>query len=155
VRRNKPPLEPAQARDTALRLLGRREHSARELKAKLQARGLDREATDEVVADLSDAGWQSDARYAEVLVRSRTSQGHGPLRIEAEMRMAGLDADAIRAALDAADVDWDELAQQVWQRKYGALPQSLSERQQQYRFMAGRGFEARSIGRILKGDPDD
>ena len=46
--RNKPPLETPQARDAALRLLGRREHSARELKSKLRARGLEEESAGEI-----------------------------------------------------------------------------------------------------------
>jgi regulatory protein len=153
--RNKPPLETPQARDTALRLLGRREHSARELKSKLRARGLESDDADQVVDGLAEQGWQSDDRYAEMLVRSRIGQGHGPLRIEAEMRMAGIDADVIRATLDAAGEDWDAVARRVWQRHFREPATSMAERQKQYRYLMGRGFDGGTIARVLQHDPED
>ncbi len=153
-RSNKPPLEAPQARDAALRLLGRREHSARELKAKLRARGLEGEEAEQIVGDLVDQGWQSDTRYAELLVRSRIGQGYGRMRIEAEMRVAGIGDNEIREAIEAAEVDWDALAHSVWSRRFDE-PRNRGERQKQYRFMAARGFTGGQIARILKGDSDD
>lgn len=153
-RRDKPPLEAPQARDAALRLLGRREHSARELKAKLRARGLEGEDADKIVGDLNEQGWQSDARYAELLVRSRIGQGYGRMRIEAEMRVAGIGDSEIREAIESAEVDWDELAHSVWSRRFSE-PSNMAERQKQYRFMAARGFDGGQIARVLKGDPDE
>jgi regulatory protein len=154
-RRDKDPLEPAQARDTALRLLGRREHSARELKTKLRARGVEGEAAGEIVDGLAESGWQSDERYAEMLVRSRVNQGHGPQRIEAEMRVAGIGSEAIRAAMDAAEVDWDEVIQRVWQRHFRTPAADANERQKQYRYLMGKGFDSATISRLLKHEQDE
>lgn len=148
-------LEAAQARDLALRLLGRREHSARELKAKLQQRGLADQAAESAVDGLGEQGWQSDARYAELLVRSRIGQGYGRLRIEAEARVAGIAQAEIRAALDAAQTDWDELLHRVWSRRFAALPEGPAEAQKQFRYLAGRGFEPARIARLLRHDPGD
>ena len=152
--RDKASLEPPQARDAALRLLGRREHSARELKSKLLARGLEGEAADEIVGNLSESGWQSDARYAEMLVRSRLAQGYGPLRIEAEMRQAGIDGEAIRQALDGAGEDWDAVLHRAWERRFGTPAGNLAERQKQYRYLMGRGFSPSAISRLLKHDDE-
>jgi regulatory protein len=152
---NKPPLDGPQARDAALRLLGRREHSARELKTKLRARGLEAESAGEIVDGLKESGWQSDERYAEMLVRSRVAQGHGPLRIEAEMRVAGIGAEAIRAAMDAAETDWDEVALRVWERHFRTPAGNAQERQKQYRYLMGRGFDSATIARVLKHAPDE
>lgn len=149
------PLDTPQARDTALRLLGRREHSARELKSKLRARGVEADSAGEIVDGLADTGWQSDARYAEMLVRSRVAQGHGPQRIEAEMRVAGVGSEEIRTAIDAAEVDWDEVIQRVWQRHFRQPAADAQERQKQYRYLMGKGFDSATISRLLKHEPDD
>lgn len=153
--RNKAPLEAPQARDTALRLLGRREHSARELKSKLRARGVEADSAGEIVDGLAESGWQSDERYAEMLVRSRVGQGHGPQRIEAEMRVAGIGSEAIRAAMDAAEVDWDEVIRRVWERHFRTPATDAQERQKQYRYLMGKGFDSATISRLLKHADDE
>lgn len=154
IRRREPP-SPEAARARALRLLARREHSQRELSRKLAAGGVDAQDAGEIVGGLAEAGWQSDTRYADSLVRQRVSQGFGPLRITADMRVAGVDEAEIRRALDAADVDWADLARRVWSRRFDEAA-DLAERQKQYRFLAGRGFAGRDIARVLKGElPDE
>lgn len=147
----KKPLDP---RTQALKLLARREHSARELKRKLTARGVGEADAAAAVEYAAGEGWQSDSRYAEMLVRSRISQGYGPVRIEAELEVAGVPAEQIRAALDEAAVDWRELAADVHARRFGGPPKSSAERAKQYRFLQGRGFDGGQIAAALKGDPD-
>jgi regulatory protein len=143
-------------RDTALRLLSRREHAAAELKYKLVRRGHDESTAADIVGQLAGAGWQSDARYAEMLVRNRIEQGYGPLRIRAELEAARLPDGEIRAALAAADVDWTAHAAAVHARKFRQPAQGPAEWQKQYRFLAARGFEPAQIRAVLKGDgPED
>lgn len=105
----------------AIGLLSRREHSARELRLKLQARGLAPEEAAAAVAKVGEAGWQDDARFAEMLVRSRAEQGYGPRRIAAELKMHGLGEDLVAAALHEAGQDWPALARRLAQRRYGPL----------------------------------
>lgn len=136
-------------------LLARREHGARELVRKLEARGVEPDAAVEAVAELGREGWQSDARYAGMLVRTRTEAGYGPLRIEAELRQAGLPGEAIAAALADAGVDWCEQCALAHARKFGALPQSQAERAKQYRFLQARGFDGGHITTVLRGGSDD
>lgn len=152
--KDKEPLSPEAARLKAMRLLGRREHSARQLSRKLKAKGVESAVADEVIGSLADSGWQSDPRYAEALIRSRIAQGHGPLRIRAELSVAGLDESLIREALDAADCDWTALAVETQARKFGSLPTSLADQQKQYRGLAQRGFTGEQIRAALKGDFD-
>lgn len=147
------PLDADAARGRALKLLSRREHSAAELSLKLRRRGADAEVADAAVGRMRDAGLQSDARYAEMLVRNRIAQGYGPLRIRAELAAAGIgDADA-RAALDAADCDWHERCAELRRRKFRALPNGAAEWQKQYRFLASHGFTADAIRAVLKASP--
>lgn len=153
-KKDKTPPDPATAQNSALRSLGRREHSAAQLKAKLEFRGYDDETVEQTVEKLTEKGWQSDARYAELLVRSRVAQGYGPVRIEAELSVAGIPDAEIAAALDAAECNWTELAQSVQQRKFGSLPENMAERHKQYRYLAGRGFAPEQIFAVLRGDLD-
>ena len=142
-------------RDTALRLLSRREHAAAELKYKLERRGHDETTAAAIVGQLAGAGWQSDARYAEMLVRNRIAQGYGPLRIRAELEAARVPDAEVRAALEAAEVDWTAMAMAVHARKFQAVARDAAEWQKQYRFLAQRGFESQQVRAVLKGAPPD
>ena len=88
-------------RDAALRLLGRREHSRRELARKLAARHAGT-ALEPVLDALEAQGLLDDARYARALVRHRLSSGgHGPRRVYQELLAQGVGADLAAEAVDA------------------------------------------------------
>ena len=61
---------------------------------------------------------------------------------------------AIRKTLDAADCDWTTLAVDVQARRFGGLPQSMAEKQKQWRALAQRGFTGEQIRVALNGDFD-
>ena len=145
----KKPLDP---KTQALKLLARREHSARELRRKLTARGISTDDAASAVAHATAEGWQDDARYAGMLVRTRIAGGYGPVRIQAELHVSGVPAEQIRAALDQADVDWGALAAAVHAKKFGPVPKSSADRAKQYRYLQGRGFNSSQIGAALKGE---
>jgi regulatory protein len=152
VPRSSKPREPASARDAALRALGRREHSAQQLRRKLESRGYDEDTAAGTVSQLADRGWQSDSRYAEMLIRSRIVQGYGRLYIEGELRVAGVPDAEIDAAFETAECDWTQLAAEVHARKFGrGAAETLAERNKQYRYLAGRGFSGEQIRKALSG----
>jgi regulatory protein len=66
------------AYEKALGLLARREHSARELKNKLARRGFDADENAVALERLQSKDFQSNARFGEMLVRSRIESGYGP-----------------------------------------------------------------------------
>lgn len=136
-------------------MLGRREHSARELARKLAGQGLAEGEASRLVEELRHEGWQSDARYAELLVRSRVSQGYGPRRIGAELTAHGVDAALVREALAAADCDWTALAAQVHDKHFPQAARGAAERLKRYRYLAGRGFEAGHIRAAMQGAAPD
>ncbi|MGH8506857.1 MAG: regulatory protein RecX [Stenotrophobium sp.] len=154
--RSNKPREPASARDSALRALGRREHSARQLRRKLESRGYDEDTAAGTVNQLADRGWQSDSRYAEMLIRSRIGQGYGRLYIEGELRVAGVPDAEVSAAFEATECDWAQLAAEVHARKFGRAAATLAERNKQYRYLAGRGFSGEQIRKAMSGAlPED
>jgi regulatory protein len=146
------PKKPIDPKTQALKLLARREHSARELMRKLEARGIPGDEAAAAVAHAASEDWQSDARYAGMLVRTRIAGGYGPQRIEAELVAAGVPRDCIRAALDEAAADWYALAADAHARKFGQVPKSAAERAKQYRYLQGRGFDSSQISAVLKGE---
>ena len=148
-------MSPEAARLKAMRLLGRREHSARELSSKLRQGGVAAEDIEPLVQDLAENGWQSDPRFAASRIHNRIAQGYGPIRISAELRMAGLPDATIREAMDAADCDWTALCIDVCQRKYRQPATDRAERQKRYNHLAARGFAGDQIRAALQGGDED
>ena len=152
-RRGTPELTPAQR---ALGLLVRREHSSKELARKLQAKGVSRDEAKAAVDHMTEAGWQSNERFAESLVRSRAAQGHGTIRIRAELATHGLGDEAIRAALDGFEEDWSRLAQGMVRRRFGdALHEDRALQRKAGEFLIRRGFSIDQMRRATGGSPFD
>lgn len=142
------------ARRAALRMLERREFSAAELRRRLASKGVENADAGAAVAELGAKGLQSDARFAESMVRARANRGYGPLRIAAELKARGVAEDIGREALDAWTGEWSALAVQARRKRFGALvPREWSERARQQRFLEYRGFEQDHI-RSAMGEAD-
>ena len=140
-------------------LLVRREQSERELKTKLDRSGYSRDESATAIEELQSQEYQSDARFAELLARSRSANGYGPRRISAELKSHGIaDAD-ISAAINALDCDWRDLAFRQLQRHYGRKPSAdVKERGRRAAFLLRRGFDAATVSILTRadiGDPGD
>jgi regulatory protein len=142
-------------RDAALRLLARREYAAGELRRKLGERGFPAELVARVVAELGVDGLQSDRRFIESLLATRSERGHGPLRVGRDLRERGVDRELIDAFLDPDDADWIERARQVARRRFGPEPpEDYAQWAQRARFLQSRGFTERQV-RAALGDGED
>jgi regulatory protein len=139
----------------ALGLLARREHSRRELGMKLGRGGFDRAETADAVSRLGDEGYQDDARFGEMLVRSRISQAYGPMRIRAELKSKGIAEQAIRQLLDEAGADWPAIAAHLLERRYGRPSADPAERVRRAQFLLRRGFTAATVRPLTHADVDD
>ena len=138
------------AYDKALTLLARREHSARELKSKLARKGLDAAESASALADLQAKDFQNDARFGEMLVRSRIAQGYGPRWIIAELKTHGIAEAKARALIDAGNPDWPTLIRELVRRRYGAKPENLAERVKRANFLLRRGFDAATVQSVTR-----
>jgi regulatory protein len=148
---------PPTATQRALGLLVRREHSRKELGRKLAARGIEPTEAQAAIDKLAEAGWQDDSRFAELLVRSRAASGHGPVHVRAELRMHGLDSDAVAAAMDGFDGDWNAIARDLVRRRFDAkATQALAGQRKAADFLLRRGFAMEQVRAALGGiDFDD
>lgn len=141
-RRVRPGGEPTPTQ-RALGLLTRREHSQAELERKLVQRGVAVADAQAVVDSLARDGWQSDARFAESLLRARASSGHGPAYVRAELaNLHGLTDEIIAAAMDCFEGDWFELARDLIRRRHPqALVGDRGVRRKAAEFLLRRGFD--------------
>ncbi|HSE11081.1 MAG TPA: regulatory protein RecX [Rudaea sp.] len=145
------PNEPS-AYEKALGLLARREHSARELKSKLALRGFAADENSAALERLQSKDFQNDARFGEMLVRSRIEGGYGPRWIVAELRTHGIGAEKAAALIAAAEPDWPALVRRQLRRRYGGKPaSSLAERGKRASFLLRRGFDATTV-KLAVGD---
>lgn len=136
----------------ALALLVRREHSRKELTRKLVERGIESEAASAAVDRLTGDGWQSDGRFAEMLVRTRVANSQGPVRIRAELGSHGLDRDAIEAAMAAFDGSWCQVAQDLAHRRFGPdFATDPTRRRKAADFLYRRGFDGETVRFVLQG----
>lgn len=143
--------ESVSAYDKAVGLLARREHSARELKSKLTRKGLDADESAAALAQLQSKDFQSDARFGEMLVRTRIEAGYGPRWILAELRQHGIaDAEA-QALIESAKPDWPALIRDLVHRRYGAKSAvGLAERGKRAAFLLRRGFDAHTVQSVTR-----
>lgn len=135
----------------AVGYLANREHSALELSRKLQKAGFDQVEIEDTIAQLQQAGLQSDDRFAESFVSSRANRGYGSVRIGMELKERGVNSDIITQRLQQADIDWFALAIEVRCKRFGEhSPDDFKDRAKQQRFLQYRGFTHEQITESFK-----
>jgi regulatory protein len=141
--------QPVSLRVRAMRFLARREHSRTELHAKLLPHVQEGDDLDAVLNELEKRNWLSDARAAEQMVNIKRAR-FGTQRITHELRQKGIAENLISNALPQLKETEFDAARDVWQKKFGALPQDQKEKARQVRFLQSRGFALDVIFRILR-----
>ena len=144
------------ARNAAIGLLARREHSRKELYTKLSGR-CEQINLDTVLDDLERNGYLSDQRFTESFIRMRTAQGHGEVRIRFDLRQKGVAAEMISSVLDESGIDWYEQAADVYSRKFRTAvgEKDYKERSKRMRYLAQRGFNMDQINYAISHSESD
>ena len=143
----------SQARATALRLLTRRDYTAKELRTKLLQRDVPEAEVTSVLAELAQSGMVNDRRVAESFVRVASAlKGRGRLRISRELEQRGIDRTIIRDALAALPLE-DEAAsiRRFIERKHLPARLSAAEHRRVFGQLVRRGFSADLIANALRG----
>lgn len=124
-----------------LNLLARRDYSYAELQAKMRAKQVNDNEIEEILSNCQQRGWQNDLRCATHLVEQSYRKGYGPLKIKQLLQQKGLD-DFYSNLVEMGEYDWEDLAQQVWHKKFkhSTNQWDIKEKQKAYRFMLSRGF---------------
>ena len=153
---------PRSLKSRALQLLAQREHSRVELRRKLlphafaedEAAAVERDPGDaaalrvEALLDWLEAHkYLSQERFVEARVHARSARfGNLRIRGELEQHALALPPEAAQALKDSEL----ERARQVCARRFAAAGTTPDERANQARFLAGRGFSAEVIWRVLR-----
>ena len=138
-------------RSRALGLLARREHSRVELQRKLCPHTQDAQELIDLLDDFTRRGWLSDARFAEALVHDKQAK-FGTSRLAYELRERGVEDSVIREQMVTLKDSELDRARQVWQSKFGVLPEDAKARAKQMRFLQSRGFSFEVIGKVMRGN---
>ncbi len=110
------------------------------------SRGFPADSVRAVLDRLEQEGLLSEARYCDMLVRSRVQQGYGPIRIRFELRQHRIPTEMIEAALEEAEPDWGMLASAVGERRFGPGPDpDIKTRAKRLKYLRNRGFETSDI----------
>jgi len=148
-----PQQRPRRGRSLLARALGhlaRREHSRAELARKLAPHADSAEQLDALLADLEAKKLLSEARFVEVLARTR-GERFGAARVKQELKAHKIGDDVLRATVGELRKSEFERALALWRRKFGAVAADSAERVRQMRFLAGRGLSVDVIRRVVKG----
>ena len=141
-------------RARALAMLARREHTRAEMTRKLSPHAESPEQVEQLLDALVARGWLSDVRFAESRANA-LARKFGSRKIEYDLDRRGVSAEVLEQTLERSRMQELENCRAAWQRKFGGLPQSATERGRQMRFLAGRGFSAEAVRQVLKArDPD-
>jgi regulatory protein len=142
--------ELALARDKALELLARREHTGQEMAHKLEQRDYRPEVISECVAKLKDDKSIDEMRFAAYYVESRVRKSpRGRSAVLAELASRGVARDTAAAALQSYEREhpgaFDDALRRAFQkvRRDGAEPERIMQR------LARRGFAAGEVQRIM------
>lgn len=139
-------MSPRSCNEHAVSLLARREHSASELRNKLQQYDHQENEIEKTLKWLKTNDLQSDERFTQSYLRHRSQRGCGELRIKQELKQRGVSDTLIAEAFTAAEIDWFALAVAVRCKRFGEqVPADFKERAKQLRFLQYRGFTHEQI----------
>lgn len=129
-------------RQFAIKMLARRNHAASELVDKITKRGGDAQLAQQVVADLQQQNLQSDADFIQSAINNAVYRQHGPFKLRQQLQQHALDGALIEEILAANNINWQQLALQLYRRKFTEPVdfQNPREYQKRQRFMQSRGF---------------
>lgn len=144
----------AEVKQKVLDLLSRRDYSRHELFSKLKEKA-NLEELNRVLDDMAERGWQSDQRFANNFLNSRSSK-YGPLRLQQELRNKGVHSDLSSQAFDELEVNFKQQAREIFERKFPDFDATdMKQKAKAYRFLAQRGFSAEQVQYALRAQLDN
>jgi len=139
----------------ALKMLGRRDLSERQIRQRLARREHAPDEIDEAVARLREERALDDARVAAAIARTEASiKRHGRLRALRKIESAGVERGTAKRAVDEVFGGLDDDAQiegalDKRLRRGGAIPDDRTF-QRLYRYLIAQGFDAEAVIRTLR-----
>lgn len=129
------------------------EHCTSEVRAKLEAWGIDEDTQEAIIARLTKEKFISDSRYALSYARDKMRfAGWGKIKIAMMLRTKDIDRELIQEAVSALDEDeYAKILSDILKNKMRGLKYKTDyeKRFKLMRYAAGRGFEPSLISKCL------
>jgi len=131
------------ALDLAYRYLGHRDRTAAEVRARLEATGVEPSVVDEVLEALSRQGYVDDARYAKRFAEDRRAiDAWGAERIERRLLAVGIAPALIASALQERGAGEElEAAVAVLRRRFPRAPSGDRDRERALGLLVRKGYD--------------
>lgn len=142
-------------RQSALRYLGRRAHSTRELRQKLQRKEYSRDNIDLIVEEFTNKGWLDDLHFAEIFTREKSGlKGWGPNKIRNALFQKGIPPDQVEKSLEMVmnSLDLQQICVDLAMKKKSRFLRegNIQKRNQKiYRYLIGKGYPSQTITSVL------
>jgi regulatory protein len=155
---NRPLLSGPTAVELALKLLGGRSLTLRQLEQALARKGVPREGREAALARVAQLGYIDDAEVARGRAQRFVGKGDAPRLAARRLRAQGVSAETAEAAArEAAGPSTEaELAAQALQKKLRGRPvRDEKERQRLFRSLLQKGHRAAAVAKALEvADPE-
>lgn len=141
-----------QVQNAALRMLGRKMLTCRELCHRLLEKGYDREIAEKVVEQFLSVGYLDDRRYAELYLADSVNLGaKGIYRIRQELLRKGVSGSVIDEVVETADVSTkDSLKQYIEERQLMQGVHSRKDLEKLTARLVRRGYSLSEIRECLE-----
>jgi regulatory protein len=156
-RQGKPPATEAELFEYAVKSLGSKMRSVRDLRRLMKLRaepGAEGEAQmDRIIQRLEDLKYLSDPRFAADFTRLRQeNQSFGRRRVQQDLANKGIDKELVASTLETAyeDVNETALAKQYIERKRIKIPRDQKEAARVLRRLIRAGFSTPTIFKVLR-----
>ncbi len=138
-------------------LLSRQDYSTKQITTKLQSRGVEPEYIQELITYCTEHHFIDDVRFCESFIIRQTNKLLGYQRIKSDAYNKGLDTELVETMINEMEIDWYQLAQSAYNKKFSNNNESLDykEKAKRMRYLSYRGFNRDQIEFAMQPNPSD
>ena len=142
-------------RESILRYLGRRDHSAAELRRKVAGKEFDTDVIDRVLSEMQEKGYIDDMAFAEKFAADKAEfKQWGPNKIKSALFKKGVKASTAEKVVQnlSGNLEHHQICVDLLRkRKQHFLREqdTLKRKQKMYRYLTGKGYNTGSITRAI------
>jgi regulatory protein len=142
-------------KDSAFRLITRRQHSISELRTKLYRKNINKDLLERVISHLISGGFLDDEKFATAYVEERSDKKIGKHKIRAELFKRGVARNIVDKALSHIDSAQSlECASLLAKKKLEYLERREKDtrkiKAKLYSFLNSRGYDTEIIMKVLR-----
>lgn len=138
-------------------LLSRQDYSTKQIERKLIQRNVDKSYIQELISWCQNHAFIDDARFCESYIIRQTNKLLGYQRIKADAYHKGLNQELFETIINEMEIDWYQLAQSAYNKKFSKINTSLDykEKAKRMRYLSYRGFNHDQIEFAMQSNPSD